>query len=185
MKPLLPPILLTVIAAITFGAISSLSATPTIRFGDAGVLIENGGMKCTLTYPVTLNAAKVKGNVSEKAISETGAKLKYANGAAIDLTTSNGEVILKLSGVPADTQNLSFSLAADTATVAGGKWQFDTKSGAFPADKTPGQIFQGNAKSLSLAPATGPGIAISLPASAYQQLMDLRQFQRKEFFWQC
>jgi Polysaccharide deacetylase. len=173
------------LAIVPLSAASPAFAAPTLKFSNEGLTVEEGSLKCQLAYPLPINSAKAKDSISEKTVSETTATLTYKGGGRIDLGILNGEVTLKLSGIPQDTRNLFFSMKVDTASVAGGEWKFDDKAGNFPAEKTGGQIHQGDAKSFAITPASGPGITLTLPARSFQQLMDLRQFQTKEFFWQC
>ncbi len=170
---------------IFIGAEKRLSAAPDLKIGEQGVLIENGGVKCTLAFPVPVNEAKAKAKILEKTVSETGAILKYDGGAQIDLGIQNGEISMKASGMPADTWTLFFAMKVDIAPVVNGKWQFDSASGIFPVQETAGQIYQGNAKNFSMVSPVGPSVVLSLPSSAYQQLQDLRRFQVKAYYWQC
>lgn len=162
-----------------------LAATPVTKIADQGLIIENGGLKWTLAFPVPVNAAKQKGKILEKALTETGAMLKYADDGRIDVGILNGEITFKISGMPADTESLNFTMTMESSVVAEGKWQFDEKAGTFPTAQTAGQIAQGHFKSFSATPPAGTGLTFTVPAPSFQQLMDLRQFQRKEFFWQC
>lgn len=173
------------LALIFISAKHSLQAAPILQLGEKGVTIENGGLKCSLAFPTPINAAKAKAKILEKTASETGVTLKYEGGGQIDLGIHEGEIALKLSGMPEDTKTLYFTMRMPTSAATNGKWQFDGKSGVFPAEDAGVNIHQGTAKSLSLTPASDQGIALSLPATAFQQLQDLRQFQRKEFYWQC
>jgi len=170
---------------IFISAEKRLSAAPELKLGEQGVLITNGAMKCSLAFPVPVNQAKAKAKILEKTVSETGVILKYEGGGEIDLSVPNGEIAMKISDMPADTWTLFLTMKADTALVANGKWQFDSQAGIFPVQETPGQIYQGNARNLSMVPPAGPGIAFSLPSSAFQQLQDLRRFQVKAYYWQC
>ena len=162
-----------------------LSAAPVLQITENGVTVENGALKCRLAFPVPYNAAKVKGKILEKVVSETGVTLKYEGGGQIDLSTLTEEIVLKISGMPTDTKNIYLTMRLSATVASNGKWQFDSKSGVFPAELGGFNIYQGTARSLSMAPPSGQGVAFSLPASAFQQLQDLRQFQRKEFYWQC
>lgn len=139
-----------------------------------------------MSLPVPVNGAKAKGKILEKAVSETGVTLKYEGGGQIDMIVADGSLVLRPSALPADTANLFFSMRLDTTVLAGGKWQFDSKAGDFPASATGGQIYQGGAKNVTMSLASGKGLTLALPSSSFQQLMDLRQFGgKKEFFWQC
>src|SRR5687768_6563316 len=105
---------LATLAAIAFGAVIPLSAAPVLKATDNGIAIENGGLKATLAFPATVNAAKAKGKLQEKTITETGATLKYQDGSRIDLGILNGEVTFKFSGTPADAQTLAIALNVET-----------------------------------------------------------------------
>lgn len=184
-RPLLSGSVAAALVFVVLSTASPLSAAPKIQFGNEGFAVENGALKCQLAYPLPINAAKAKDSILEKTVSETAATLTYKGGGRINLGVLNDEITLKVSGMPEDTRNLFFSLKVGTSSVAGGQWKFEDKTGNFPAEKTGGQIHQGDAKSFSILPVTGPGVTFTLPSRAFQQLMDLRQFQTQEFFWQC
>lgn len=160
-------------------------AAPTLQLGEKGILIENGSLKCTLSYPVPVNREKKKGKIQEKTASESGVTLKYEQGGQLEMQLANGEMVLKASAMPEDTAQLYFTMRLSTAAITNGTWQFDAKTGVFPTLAAEGQIFQGHAKKLLLSAASGEGFFIEMPASSFQQMMDLRQFQKKEFHWQC
>lgn len=162
-----------------------LSAAPVLKLTDSGVLVENGAVKTTLAYPETNSISKAKGKILGKSVTESAATLSYKDGGKIDVSIAGNDITYKVTSLPADTDQLSFTASFAIATLNGGQWRFDEKSGAYPAEKTGGQFAQGNAVTFSVMPSSGAGLAFTLPASAYQQLMDMRQFQLKDFYWQC
>lgn len=162
-----------------------LCAAPQLQIGDAGVTLENGGTKCRMAFPIPVNAAKAKVKIQEKVVTGSQATLRYEGGGTIEISIAEGSLNLRLLDMPAGIQHILFSMQIDTTVVGHGKWEFDAKTGRFPLVDGGLKIHQGVAQRFLFAPTSGPGIAISFPKPAYQDLQDLRQFQTNAFLWQC
>jgi hypothetical protein len=173
--PLIPLLLLA----------GSLHAAPVLSLDDKKILIEDGAFRCTLDLPVPIDGAKKKGKVAESTVSDRSVVIKFTEGGQLGLQLAEGEIILNTAELAGDVAQLYLSGNVPTTGNTGGGWRFDSQTGVLPEESTPGQIHQGNYREFAVSAPGGQGVSLTLPAKVFQQLMDLRPFQTRSFFWQA
>ncbi|MEO5711846.1 MAG: polysaccharide deacetylase family protein [Luteolibacter sp.] len=161
-------------------------AAPFLSLNQMGVQIDNGaGNNITLDWPLLVNAAKAKINITEKTVIGNSATLKYDGGGQMDLAVSDGKITLLTSALPENIKSIHAILSLGTDFAAGGKWQAGTEGSAFTAEYAVNEtLHSGQATPLVLTAAAGVVTAIGLPPNTYEQLQDLRKWNIKGFGWQ-
>lgn len=167
--------------ALTIGPATAANLSLTQK----GVVIESAGFgSSTLEFP-QLKVDKTNLKPQEVTIDGKVATLKFEGGGQIAVDVSdNTKIVYRFSELPAETKNFGSQLVIKWGEGTERKWQFDAKSGDFPADKpTKPHLFQGNAKVFTFSTADGRQLTITPPDYTYNELVDAREWGTNATFW--
>jgi hypothetical protein len=155
-----------------------------VSLDDKGILIDNGpGAQFRMAWPVLVDTEKQKLKIAEKTVNGSQAVLKFEQGGQIDVAAEAGKITLALSGTLDGIKFVFASLAVDGEYAGNGKWQAGGSGAAFPAAQTTQNLYSGNAKSMAFTSPSGTNTSVTLPPNTFQQLQDMRQWGRKEFYY--
>ena len=160
---------------------------PAMRLAEDGVVIDALGMgELKLNYPAPGASQAHTHGLIEKHLTGSTATLIYEGGGRIELSLGrDGTIGLSVSSMPADVAVVSVAMVLDFGFSAGGTWRIDNAEALpFPATTpTNPNLYQGNARRLTLRNGDGESITFEFPGLGYAQLQDNRAWDWKTYGW--
>lgn len=144
------------------------------KLTNRGVLFRNGSLELTMTYPALGKSGQRPLVGKVQLVDDKTAHIDYGAGRLATITMADGAGTMKFTNISGFRPQVN--IAVPLLYGDGGKWEFNSKSGAFPKTLPEKHIlFGGNGGSVVIVSPGGEQLCLKIPG--YFQLQDNRRFK--------
>lgn len=155
--------------ALIFLAAGLRASEVPLLAGEGGITldtpIEIGGGRFVISPPVIVNADVYKPVKPEvEVIDDHNLRLKYSNGATMQIVLADSKATVSFSGMPAEATTISMRMGIHREAFQGSRFVIDKREEAvFPEDAERRELFAGKASAFTLIDAAGNRLTVQSP----------------------